>query len=66
MGAGQHNFPVYPQLGTLTDRNTSRRTLGCDIAYVHLLRGFAYWAVVLGAFSRRAIGWAVSMHIDTK
>jgi transposase InsO family protein len=33
---------------------------------VRLLRGFAYLAVILDAFSRRAVGWAMSMHIDTK
>ena len=37
-----------------------------DITYVRLLRGFAYLAVILDAFSRRAIGWDISMHIDTK
>jgi transposase InsO family protein len=36
-----------------------------DITYVRLAQGFAYLAVILDAFSRRAIGWAISAHIDT-
>ncbi len=29
------------------------------------MQGFASLAVILDAFSRRAIGWALSAHIDT-
>src|SRR6185369_3325183 len=29
-----------------------------DITYVHLARAFAYLAVILDAFSRKAVGWA--------
>jgi transposase InsO family protein len=36
-----------------------------DLTYIRLGRGFAYLAVVLDACSRRAIGWALSSHIDT-
>ena len=30
-----------------------------DITYVHLARSFAYLAVILDAFSRKAVGWAL-------
>jgi len=30
------------------------------------LREFIYLAVLLDAFSRRCIGWAISRHIDTQ
>jgi transposase InsO family protein len=36
-----------------------------DITYIRLTRGFAYLAVVLDAYARRALGWALSSHIDT-
>lgn len=36
-----------------------------DITYVHLARTFAYLAVVLDAFSRRAVGWALDDTLDT-
>ncbi|MFI5015359.1 MAG: IS3 family transposase, partial [Hyphomicrobiales bacterium] len=35
-----------------------------DITYVRLLDGFVYLAVILDAFSRRAIGWALDDHLE--
>jgi len=35
-----------------------------DITYVHLLEEFAYLAVVLDAFSRRVVGWALETHLQ--
>jgi putative transposase len=35
-----------------------------DITYVHLARAFAYLAVILDAFSRKAIGWAFENTLD--
>jgi putative transposase len=34
-----------------------------DITYVHMAEGFAYLAIVLDAFSRRVIGWALETHL---
>ena len=31
-----------------------------DITYVHLAKAFAYLAVILDAFSRKAVGWALA------
>jgi transposase InsO family protein len=35
-----------------------------DITYIRLLEEFAYLAVVLDAFSRRVIGWALETHLQ--
>jgi transposase InsO family protein len=35
-----------------------------DITYVRMLEEFAYLAIVLDAFSRRAIGWALETHLQ--
>ena len=35
-----------------------------DITYVHLARAFAYLAVILDAFSRKAVGWALEHSLD--
>jgi transposase InsO family protein len=35
-----------------------------DITYVHLARNFAYLAVILDAFSRKAVGWAFEDTLD--
>jgi transposase InsO family protein len=36
-----------------------------DIPYVRLLAEFVYLAVVLEAFSRRAVGWALARNLPT-
>ena len=35
-----------------------------DITYVHLAKAFAYLAVILDAFSRKAVGWALRDGLD--
>jgi transposase InsO family protein len=35
-----------------------------DITYVRMLEEFAYLAVVLDAFSRRVVGWALATHLQ--
>jgi putative transposase len=35
-----------------------------DITYVHLAEEFAYLAIVLDAFSRRVVGWALATHLQ--
>lgn len=35
-----------------------------DITYVHLGKAFAYLAVILDAFSRKAVGWALAQSLD--
>jgi transposase InsO family protein len=37
-----------------------------DITYVRLAEGFVYLAVVIDAFSRKAIGWAVEDHLEAQ
>jgi len=37
-----------------------------DITYVPTWAGFLYLAVVLDAFSRRVVGWAMAMHLRTQ
>ncbi len=37
-----------------------------DITYVPTVAGFLYLAVVLDAFSRRIVGWAMETHLRTK
>ena len=36
-----------------------------DITYVHLAKAFAYLAVILDAFSRKAVGWALEPSLNT-
>jgi putative transposase len=54
-----HTLPVYPNLAramTLTDLD---QLWVADITYIRLQAEFVYLAVILDAFSRRVIGWAL-------
>ena len=62
----RHGLHVYPNLARAMDLTQPNQLWVADITYVRLLRGFAYLAVILDAFSRRAIGWALRPHIDTR
>lgn len=37
-----------------------------DITYIHTWAGFLYLAVVMDAFSRRVVGWAMGNHLRTE
>ena len=34
-----------------------------DITYLHLAEEFGYLAVILDAFSRKVVGWALDAHL---
>lgn len=60
-----HGLPLYPNLAKEMRSDTVNQLWLSDITYIRLLREFVYLAVVLDAYSRRVIGWALSRHIDT-
>jgi transposase InsO family protein len=47
-------------------RIQAARRRGADITYVAINEGFAYVAVILDAWSRRAVGYAISRSIDVR
>ena len=54
-----HHLPVYPNLAaTLVGRCVNQLWVA-DITYIRLEVEFVYVAVILDAFSRREIGWAL-------
>jgi putative transposase len=55
-----HNFGVYPNLAQYLELSDINQLWVADITYVRLGREFVYLAVVLDAYSRRVIGWALS------
>jgi len=60
-----HGFVVYPNLAQyliLTDVN---QLWVADTTYLRLQSEFVYLAVVLDAFSRRAVGWALGRNLQT-
>lgn len=62
----QHGLRIYPNLaGKMTITGINQLWVA-DITYIRLLREFVYLAVILDAFSRRVIGWALRRDMTTK
>lgn len=59
-----HDFMVYPNLAEQLIVTSVNQLWVADITYVRLLREFVYLAVVLDAYSRRAVGWALSRSLQ--
>lgn len=60
----RHDLPVYMNLAARMQLSGIDQLWVADITYIRLLEVFVYLAVVLDAFSRRVVGWAVdeSLH----
>ena len=56
-----------PDLAQRQFRATARnQRWGADITYIATGSGFVYLAVVLDAWSRRVVGWAMAPHLRTE
>jgi putative transposase len=55
----RHGFRVYPNLAGEMKLTNINQLWIADITYIRLETEFVYLAVVLDAFSRRVIGWAL-------
>ena len=60
----KHTCRVYPNVAKDVVPARPDQLWRADITYVRLVREFIYLAVILDAFSRRVVGWALSRHID--
>ncbi len=61
-----HNDPIYPNLAANMALDGPNQLWVVDITYVAITTGFVYLAVVLDAWSRRAVGYAISRSIDAR
>jgi putative transposase len=59
-----HSFHVYPNLAGSMQLTGLDQLWIADITYIRLETEFVYLAVVLDAFSRRVIGWALDRHLE--
>jgi putative transposase len=59
----RHDWRIVPNLARGLVPSGLDQLWVADITYVRLLEEFAYLAVVLDAFSRRVIGWALDTHL---
>jgi putative transposase len=59
-----HDGPVFPNLAKGVVPSGPDQLWVADLTYIRLLTGFVYLAVILDAWSRRVVGWAISRRID--
>jgi len=60
----RHNLPVYPNLAREIKPTAINQLWIADITYIRLRAEFVYLAVVLDAYSRRVIGWALGRTLE--
>jgi putative transposase len=59
----RHHWPFYPNHAAGLRPTAPDQLWVADITYVRLQEAFVYLAVLLDAFSRRVIGWALADHL---
>jgi putative transposase len=59
-----HHLRVYPNLAAKMELTGINQLWRADITYIRLETEFVYLAVVLDAYSRRVIGWALDRHLE--
>jgi putative transposase len=62
----KHGFPVYPNLTRNFVPAMRNQLWVADITYIRLAEEFVYLAVVLDAYSRLVIGWALERTLEAK
>ena len=62
----RHRFPVCPNLARSLEPTGLDQLWVADITYVRLTEAFVYLAVVLDAFSRKVVGWALDDHLEAR
>ncbi|MCV3211582.1 IS3 family transposase [Mesorhizobium sp. YC-39] len=59
----QHGWQVVPNLARVMILNGVNQLWVADITFLHLAEEFAFLAVVLDAYSRKVVGWALDTHL---
>jgi putative transposase len=62
----RHGLRIMPNLIRGLAPSARDQIWVADITYIRLSEAFIYLAVVLDAFSRRVIGWALDTHIEAR
>ena len=61
-----HDSPIFPDLARNRIVDGPNQLWVADITYIGIATGFVYLAVILDAWSRRVIGYAISRSIDAR
>ena len=59
-----HSLRIYPNLARKMEPNGIDQLWIADITYIRLETEFVYLAVVLDAYSRRVVGWALDRNLE--
>jgi putative transposase len=62
----RHPFPIAPNLARGLEPTGLDQLWVADITYVRLAEAFVYLAVVIDAFSRKVVGWALADHLEAR
>jgi transposase InsO family protein len=61
-----HRFRIHPNLAESLELTSVNQLWVADLTYIRLRREFVFLAIVLDAFSRKAIGWELGRTLETK
>ena len=61
-----HDQPIFPNLAEGLTADGPDQLWVADITYVPVIGGFVYVAIILDAWSRRVVGYAISRSIDVR
>ena len=59
----RHSWHIVPNLTRGIVLNDLNQLWVADITYLHLVEEFGYLAVILDAFSRKVVSWALDSHL---
>jgi putative transposase len=62
----RHKFRIVANLARALEPTGLDQLWVADITYVRLAEGFVYLAVVVDAFSRKVVGWALDDHLEAR
>lgn len=62
----RHGWRIWPNLARQLAPTAINQLWVADITYVRLAEAFVYLAVVLDAFSRKVVGWAMADHLKAE
>jgi transposase InsO family protein len=62
----RHDYPIVPNLIRQLVPTGIDQIWVADITYVRLGEAFVYLAVILDAFSRKVVGWALDDHLEAR
>jgi putative transposase len=63
---GNHDLPIFPNLARDMTLDGPNQLWVADITYVAITGGFIYVAVIIDAWSRRVVGYAIGRSIDVR